>query len=312
MANQVPLGTLTSAAGGALVAPDFVTEPLLQKINRRTSVLSLPSTVRQTNTQRTTYPIYMGRPTAGFVGEGSAKGVTGAEFGTLNVNVKKIATIVLYDDELIQDAFTDPTVLVNDDVAAAFEELIDQHALGMAAGSAIVGQFDAELTGTTNTTADLATTTDGLAVAVSSAMNLIESNGYDPNGIAMAFDLKQHMRDARGPGDNATVNPYTGQQGALGQPGESLYGMPIAWTTALDALPAGAGKIAAVVGDWSNAIFVIREDIKVSISHEATVDVSATLHHLWQQNKTAVRWEMRIGFNAHDLNRAFAIIPNAA
>jgi predicted phage gp36 major capsid-like protein len=286
MANQVPLGTLTSAAGGALVAPDFVTEPLLQKINRRTSVLSLPSTVRQTNTQRTTYPIYMGRPTAGFVGEGSAKGVTGAEFGTLNVNVKKIATIVLYDDELIQDAFTDPTVLVNDDVAAAFEELIDQHALGMAAGSAIVGQFDAELTGTTNTTADLATTTDGLAVAVSSAMNLIESN--------------------------ATVNPYTGQQGALGQPGESLYGMPIAWTTALDALPAGAGKIAAVVGDWSNAIFVIREDIKVSISHEATVDVSATLHHLWQQNKTAVRWEMRIGFNAHDLNRAFAIIPNAA
>jgi hypothetical protein len=50
----------------------------------------------------------------------------------------------------------------------------------------------------------------------------------------------------------------------------------------------------------------------VSRSDQATVDVSGTLHHLWQQNKVALRWEMRLGFNTHDINRAFALILNAA
>jgi len=36
------------------------------------------------------------------------------------------------------------------------------------------------------------------------------------------------------------------------------------------------------------------------------------LHHLWQQNKVASRWEMRAGFVAHALNDAFCVIVNAA
>jgi hypothetical protein len=50
----------------------------------------------------------------------------------------------------------------------------------------------------------------------------------------------------------------------------------------------------------------------VDFSNQATVDVSGTLHHLWQQNKVAARWEMRAGFVAHDLNKAFVAIINAA
>jgi hypothetical protein len=56
----------------------------------------------------------------------------------------------------------------------------------------------------------------------------------------------------------------------------------------------------------------MRNDLLVSRSDQATVDVSGTLHHTWQQNKVALRWEMRLGFNTHDVNRAFALILNAA
>ena len=37
-----------------------------------------------------------------------------------------------------------------------------------------------------------------------------------------------------------------------------------------------------------------------------------TLHNMWQQNKVGARWEMRAGFVAHDLNKAFVAIINAA
>jgi hypothetical protein len=50
----------------------------------------------------------------------------------------------------------------------------------------------------------------------------------------------------------------------------------------------------------------------VDFSNQATVDVGGTLHNLWQQNKVAARWEMRAGFVAHDLNKAFVAIINAA
>jgi hypothetical protein len=74
--------------------------------------------------------VYAGRPTAAFVAEGAAKGVTGAEFTQLAVDVKKMATIVLYTEEVLEDAQYDPQVLVNADVGAAFTDLIDAHILG--------------------------------------------------------------------------------------------------------------------------------------------------------------------------------------
>jgi hypothetical protein len=67
-------------------------------------------------------------------------------------------------------------VLVNADVESAVAYLIDAHALGYSAGSAIVGQFDSELTSTTQTQ-EVALTGAGLATAVSAAMSTIEGNG---------------------------------------------------------------------------------------------------------------------------------------
>ncbi len=67
-----------------------------------------------------------------------------------------------------------------------------------------------------------------------------------------------------------------------------------------------------VVGDFSQAVLAIRNDITTSFSNQATIDVGGTLHHLFQQNKVAALWEARFGFVAHDLNRAFVAIINAA
>lgn len=305
MSNAIPMLEGTPAAGGYNV-PDTQGETLQNTILRESAVLSL-SRVDRVAGRRQKYTVYAGRPVASFVAEGAAKPTTGAEWAEISVDVKKIVAQVIYTEELLEDAREDPRVLVNADVEGAIADTIDANALGYGAGVAIVGNFDSELTNTTMTT-ELANTGDGFALAVSSLLGQIEGNGGKPNGIVAATDVKGILRDARTSSD--TTRPvYTD---GFGREPDTIYGVPIKYSSNLDALPAAAGKIAAVVGDFTHAVFALRKDIAVRFSDQATIDVGGTLHHLWQQNKTAAQWETRIGFVAHDLNRMFGNITNAA
>jgi HK97 family phage major capsid protein len=306
MANAIPLLEGTDASGGYLVSEQYGST--LQNTIRRESPVMALSRVERVVGRRQKYAIYAGRPTAAFVAEGAAKAATGAEFTELVVNIKKIASVVMYTEELLEDAREDPTVLVGADVEAAFQDLIDAHALGYSAGAAITGSFDSELTNTTQTD-ELGTTNDAFVLAVSKAMERVEGNGGRVSGIVAASDVRAHLRDARGTGDNIERPVYSA--GFEREP-DTLYGVPIRYTSNLDGFPAAAGKIAAVVGDFSHAVFALRRDITVRMSDQATIDVGGTLHNLFQQNKTAVLWEMRVGFAAHDLNRMFSNITNAS
>lgn len=305
MANAIPMLEGTDASGGYLV-PDSVGTPLINTIRREAAVFDL-SRIDRVPGKRQKYNVYAGRPTAAFVDEAAAKPTTGAEFAQVSVDVKKIATQVIYTEELLEDAQQDPRVLVSADVEGAIADLIDAHALGYAAGSAITGQFNSELTGTTSTV-ELGTGGDAFAVAVSAALSTIEGNGGRPNGIVAASDVRGLLRDARSASD-ATVPVFTN---GFGREPDSVYGLPIRYTSNLDALPAGAGKIAAVVGDFTHSVGVIRSDLNVRFSDQATIDVGGTLHHLWQQNKVAAQWEVRVGYFVHDINRMFVAITNAS
>lgn len=306
MANEIPLAEGTQAAGGYLVPEEHVDEILVDGIRRESAVAALAKriTVRGKQAKITTYG---GRPVAGFVDEGASKPVTGASFGQTTINIKKIAATVLYTEEMLEDARKDPRAFVNVDVQGAFADLIDAHALGMAAGAAIVGNFDAELVGTSQTV-ELGSGGDAFALAVSQAMEKVEANGYRPSGVAAASDIRGHLRDSRHTVETA-MPVYTA---GFNREPDSLYGLPIAYTSNLDALPAGSGKVAAIVADWQRVLLAMRMDVTVRVSTEATIDDGAETHLLFQQNKTAYLWEMRLGLNVHDLNRAVCAITNGS
>ncbi len=268
--------------------------------------------VRRVSGKREKFTEYVGRPTVATVAEAGAKAVTGAEYAEVTLDIVKAATIVMYTQELIEDAQEDPTVLINNDVRAAFGDYIDSNALGRNAAGTIISSFNSELSETTQTVELGATGGDRVALAVSAAMALVEGNGYTPTGIILSHDARQHFRDAR-MATETTQQVYSAAEGMFVQPTPMLYGMPIGYTTNLQTLAgaAAAGRVVGVVGDFSQALLAIRNDIRIKFSDQATVDVSATLHHLWQQNKVASLWESRMGFVAHDLNRSFAAIINA-
>ena len=312
MANQIPLLEGTSTSGGTLIVPASYGQTLVDAVFRLSPTLAMANTTR-VNTNKELFSVYAGRPTAAFVNEAAPKLATGAEYREISVTVKKIATVVMYTAELLQDAREDPSLLINTDVAGAFHDLIDAHLLGYAAGSQITTSFDGALRASTNTV-EYDQTKD-LALAISNAMAQVEANGYTPNGVILPNDAKQVVRNARTTtGAPLFQNQFAGNSGGFdNREPNGFYGLQFAYSSNLPTLQgtAAAGRVVGIVGDFSHLLAVIRQDMTVDFSNQATVDVSGTLHHLWQQNKSAARWEMRIGGNTHDVNRAFCLILNA-
>lgn len=306
MPNAIPLLEGTNASGGFLVPDGDGGLVFSRGLNRESAVATMPGLrVRQVVGKREKLTEYVGRPTVATVAEGAAKPLTGAEYAQITLDVVKAATIIPYSEELLEDAVEDPTVLINQDVRAAFADYIDSNALGRTATGQIVGAYNSELAETTQTV-ELGTAGDALAVAISAAMALIEANGYTPTGAILANDGRAHLRNARGPGDNAASPLYT--QGFSAATPAELY-VPLRFTTNLQTFSGAAatGRVVGVVGDFSQAVLGIRKDITLAFSDQATVGV----HNAFEQNKVLSRWEMRTGFVAHDLNRAFVALINA-
>ena len=311
MANAIPLLEGTDASGGYLV-PDAIQGIFFERgLNRQSALATMPGLrVRRVNGKREKYTEYVGRPTFATVAEAAPKPATGAEYAQVTLDIVKGACVVMYTTELIEDAIEDPTVLINNDVRNAANDWIDTNALGRNAAGTIVGSFNTELAETT-LTQELGTGGDAIPRAISGAMAKVEANGYSPTGVILAFDARAALRDARMTVETAT--PLFQDFSSAGEPG-NIYGLPLRYTTNLTtfATTAGAGLVKGIVGDFSQAVLAIRQDVTMSLSDQATIDVGGTLHHLWQQNKVASRWEMRAGFVAHDLNRAFCSIIDAS
>jgi HK97 family phage major capsid protein len=286
MANQLPLSGASEAAGGALL-PSPLVATVVEQIQRRSGALDLVDTA-QTNSRRETIPVYKGRPQAQFVEEGAAKPVDGAEFSTLTLNVKKLAVIVPFTDEVLADAQDDPAALVTPDVIAAFADAADAHVLGLAGGAAITSAFDSNLAGDADDTVELGSDGDAVRKAVSAAMGKLEANGYNPNGVLLGGDSAQVVRDARSEVDNTSA-VYTGV--------DPFYGLRSAISTNLANIgSADEGDVVGVVADWDYARMRVRSDLSLSVSNQAAYTDNGELVSAFEKNVTLLRWEMRAGF----------------
>jgi HK97 family phage major capsid protein len=311
MANQVPLLEGTDAAGGYLVPANVVPGITFAKgIQRLSAVAGMPGLkIRQVSGKQEKYTDYVGRPTVATVAEGADKPATGAELAQVTLDIVKAAGLVMFTEELIEDANADLLPRIDADIREAFAEYIDQNALGSNSAGDIAGAFNSELAETTQTQ-ELGTTGDAIALAISGAMAKIEAKGYNPTGVILAADGRAALRDAR----NTVETAMPVYSPGFVQPPDQVYGLPIRYTTNLRpfATAAGAGVVKGIVGDFSQALLGIRSDVRRKVSTEATIDVGGTAHRLWQQNKTAVLWETRVGFVAYRLNDAFCAIVDAS
>jgi hypothetical protein len=127
MANAIPLLEGTNASGGFLV-PDGDRRHRLQPRSqpRVGDRVDARPAHPPGHGKREKLTEYVGRPTVATVAEGAAKPATGAEYAQVTLDIVKAATVIMYTEELIEDAVEDPTVLINNDVRAAFADYVDR------------------------------------------------------------------------------------------------------------------------------------------------------------------------------------------
>jgi hypothetical protein len=126
-------------------------------------------------------------------------------------------------------------------------------------------------------------------------------------GLLLGTGFAKLLRDARSAVD-ATAPIY----GAGGL--DPTYGISSSVSTNLNKI-AGAPTATDIVGfvvHKPNLHVRIRKDVTVTTSTEATVNDGVADRSLFQEDLTAVRYETRLGFMAHDLDRAVVAITNAA
>jgi hypothetical protein len=305
VANNTPLSGLSDAAGG-IILPEAQGDLLTNGVLNEGGAISIAGDRRATSSRREAFAIWNGTPTAEFVGEGGTKPVTGAEFGGGTLNIKKIATIVTFTDEMLEDVQNgDLNVLVDSGIRTAIRQLIDAHVVGRSGGSDVSSSFDSTLRDTTQSVEAAVDNRDGFQLAVSAAMGSLEANGYGDLGIVIPADAPRVVRDARTGG---TVEALYQQLGA-----DPFYGLPRAISSNLDGLTttagtAGGNNVVAYVVSRPNLHVRIRKDVTVTPSREATVGGTS----LYQNDLTALRYVTRLGFWVHDINRSVVKIENAS
>lgn len=269
MTNYIPFqggtgsGDSTFGPSGGYLLPPEQGEILVNGILLETGAINLAGDARSTTSRRTQFPVWLGQPDAAFVGEGGTKPLTGASFAQAILDIKKVASIYVLTDEMVEDLQNgDLNVLADAGVRQGIAKVIDQAAVGIASR-----QFNSSLCLGDNSTnfptpvligSDTVTSVDDrLQKAVSAAMGKLEANGYgDPAqmGVLLGFGWQQVLRDARMT-DGRPI--YDGGTFA-GQSIDPLYGLERGHSTALG--NASDAQISITLGGTSGTATVGASD----------------------------------------------------
>lgn len=214
--------------------------------------------------------------TASWVGEGAPKPLTNPTYGEVEIKEHKLAAITVYTQELMRRSDPAVDILVRDDLIEASKTLIDNTFLDAGAATAVrpAGVLNG-VTATPNTGTTAANYEADLLALVNSFVtaNLSLDGSYFIMSETRAAQISL-LRDALG-------NTYF--QGMALRGTRTLMGIPVITSQTV------GDKIILV--KTSEILLAQDGGVDVSYSDQATLVDGGTTHHLWQENKFAVRVE---------------------
>lgn len=214
-------------------------------------------------------------------GADSKKKLTKMAWDNKYIYAEELAVIIPISQSTLDDADYDIWAEVKPRLEEAFAKKIDEAII--IGGSAKPAQFREGLIDSIKTaTADITGTAD-MYSDINDAMSAVETSGYNPTGILGGVELKAKFRMLL----DTTKQPIKG--------------------TEIDALPRyyvdngiwDMSKAGFIVGDFSQAVYSIRQDITFDIFREGIIQDPSTgdvLYNLMQQDMAAIRAVMRLGW----------------
>lgn len=270
---------------GALIPEDAAGE-IIKAVPQASSVLTLPRVRRKTMSRKQQrIPVVDFLPDAYWVSEGGTKAQSKAGWTNLFVEAEELAVIVTLDDNVLDDSDFDIWGEVRPTLVEAIGMKIDQAVLfGTDAPAsfpdALVPQADDH-----SQRVEVGDSTGDFAADVNLAFGEVEQDGYMVNGAVGRIGVKQRLRGLRDDNGQPIFVSSLRDDGRT----DSLYGEPLVFSANGSWEPDDAELI---VGDWSQLLFAIRQDLRWKISTEATVGGVS----LFETDRTALRVTFRCGF----------------
>jgi HK97 family phage major capsid protein len=233
-----------------------------------------------------------------WVGAQCVKPKTSMEFGMQEIRARKMAVIVPFEDQLLEDADTDIVGLVKDDLAKRFVLKKDASFLGYD----ITTPFPDSISGNVPAANIVPLGMEGpdLAGDVSYAISLIESYGLDPTGMITHPRIKHELRNLRD--DNNQPIFETDMSICNPRDRYCLWGYPICFSAQV-ADQTSPNGYEILIADFDKVIIGDRTGMQYTFSKDATL-TSGSLDNinLFEQDMTAIRAVLRVGFLISDDN----------
>ncbi len=210
---------------------------------------------------------------------------------TVSLNVKPLATVMVFDKYLNEDVRSF-TARLRERISEAFAKAMDREMLyntdakftrGVVAAATAAGHVKA-------------TQSDSLYDNLNTVMGYIEADAYEPSGFVLRINERSAIRAAK----DANNLPIFSMSAREGEP-DRLLGLPTYYTRNTQ------GTTRAVVGQWNQLIYGVYDQLAIDTFDTGVVTVGATTYNLLQQNLIAIRAEMRLGFTVVS-GDAFAVL----
>ena len=300
----------TNAAG--LIPVEYSRE-IIEELPQESAFLRLARRLPNMSRKEDKRPVLNSLPMAYFVNQSSGstgdddigiKKTTQMEWGSLTLTAEEIACIIPVPENVLADADYDLWAEIVPQVRAAFGVVIDQAAFfgvnkptswptAIAPAAVTAGNYRqvGSVAG-----ADLASD----IIGVGGLMNAVEEDGFNVNGFYAANAMKARLRDLRD-----EVGQFLFMRSLTDTEPDRLAGEQIYFDRNGNF---DTSDYLAIAGDFSKAVYAIREDIEYRLLTEATIIDPSTkevVYALAQQDMAAMRFKMRLGVQvANPVTRA--------
>ena len=266
----------------ALIPTQTISDEIIQGVVAKSQALSALRELPRMTTKQAKMPVLGMLPEARFLtGDTDIKPTTKLMWQNKFITAEEIAVIVPIPEAVLDDAEYDIWSQIRPRIEEAFGKAIDE-AIFLGKGKPASWR-EGLIPSIINAGANIQPSTDNLYTQISKAMAKVENSGFIPSAILGGVAIKQAFRE--------------GLLDTAGQPlasGNEVVALPRlymdngSWDNTIAKF---------IVGDFSQAVFAIRQDLTFKILDQATLtNGDGTYFSLAEHDCVALRCVMRLGW----------------
>lgn len=264
-----------------LLEPDVVRE-IIKNATTKSSFMSVARRLTGATSNMMKLRVLDSLPVAYWVDaeNGGYKRASSVAWENKFITFEELAVIIPIKEDLLQDADADIWGEIRPLVEEAIAKKID---MATWTGAEKPRNFDADVMSQAIASGAAVTATSNLYSDIDKAMEKVENSGYNPTAIIGGVGMKSAFRNLL----DTTGQPITGTE--IGDLPRHFVDNG-AWD---------ATKAKLMVGDFSQLVYAIREDVTYKILTESVIqdpDTKEIIYNLAQQDMVALRVFFRFGW----------------